>query len=125
PEAIAVMKLRGFVQDAGGRIMESEPGKIRVQVGDRPAHTSTTGSGRSLFGWLGGRVPAAGPSGKAPPDPIEMLLFMTRKDPTKANCLELTVVLKPLDGLSLAYPFDWRPRCHKLLNDMRAYLMAK
>jgi len=117
PEPIAVAKLRGFVHDAGGQIVESEPGKIRVQFGERPAAINAAAS--LLGSWFGGTKLF----GKAPPDAIEMLLYMARKTAPGAS-LELTVVLKPLDGVHLAHPTDWQPRCTRLFTAMRAYLMA-
>ena len=45
PEKIATYKLRGFVQDAGGEVIESVPGRIRVRVGIRgTAYAPTRGS---------------------------------------------------------------------------------
>ena len=35
PETIAVYKLRGFVHDADGEVVESVPGLIRVRLGGR------------------------------------------------------------------------------------------
>src|SRR5262249_35731579 len=35
PEKIASYKLRGFVQDSGGEVMECVPGRIRVRLGGR------------------------------------------------------------------------------------------
>src|SRR5262249_5601173 len=85
PEPIAIMKLRGFVQDYNGRILESEPGKIRVQFG---VTAPPVPAQKGLLGWFGPKSGAAQPTS----DPIEMLLFMSRKG--QSNCLELTVVLK-------------------------------
>src|SRR5262249_38090322 len=35
PEKIAATKLRGFVHDAGGEVLESKPGRIKVRLGQR------------------------------------------------------------------------------------------
>ncbi len=115
PEPIAIMKLRGFVQDYNGQILESEPGKIRVHFGP-PAEKVTESKG--LLGWFGPKAAAQPPS-----DPIEMLLFMSRKGQT--NSLELTVVLKPCEGKRLVRPSEWHPRCKTLLNEIKAYFMGK
>jgi serine/threonine protein kinase len=116
PEPIAVMKLRGFVQDYHGRIVDSQPGKIRVQFG---VSLQPPPEPKGLLSWFGTRASAGHPTS----DPIEMLLLMTRKGQT--NCLELTVVLKPFEGHRLARPQDWHPRCKALLNEIRAYFMGK
>ena len=45
PEKIAAYKLRGFVEDVGGEVVESVPGLIRVRLGER--------SGLGTLSWLG------------------------------------------------------------------------
>ena len=35
PERVAAYKLRGFVQDVGGELIESVPGRIRVRLGGK------------------------------------------------------------------------------------------
>jgi len=47
PERIAIMKLRGFVHDAGGEVVESLPGLIKVRLGGRKGQAS------GAFAWLG------------------------------------------------------------------------
>jgi len=116
PEPIAIMKLRGFVQDYNGKILESEPGKIRVRFGV-PAEKVTESKG--LLGWFGPKAGAA----PSPSDPIEMFLYMARRG--QSNCLELTVVLTPCDGKRLVRPNEWHPRCKTLLNEIKAYFMGK
>jgi serine/threonine protein kinase len=115
PEPIAIMKLRGFVQDYNGKILESEPGKIRVRFGVAPEKVTES---KSLLSWFG---PKAG-AGPSPSDPIEMFLYMARRGQT--NCLELTVVLRPCEGKRLVRPNDWHPRCKTLLNEIKAYFMG-
>ena len=50
PEPIALVKLRGFVEDAGGRVIESRPGLIRVHLGEPPPEPKDKPKG--LFAWL-------------------------------------------------------------------------
>ena len=108
PEKIATYKLRGFVQDAGGEVIESVPGRIRVRVGIRgTAYAPTRGS--SWFG-LGRK------SGL-----IEMELHLQRPDPSRDSFLRITVVMKPRSGTADA---DWRTRCTQVFCDLRAYLMG-
>ncbi len=47
PEQIAIVKLRGFVHDAGGEVVESLPGLIRVRLGGRK------GSSAGPLSWFG------------------------------------------------------------------------
>src|SRR5918995_1431857 len=42
PEAIAVMKLRGFVHDCGGEVLDCVPGLIRVRLGKSRTPTTTS-----------------------------------------------------------------------------------
>src|SRR5438105_873188 len=48
PDTIASYKLRGFVHDHEGEVIESVPGRIRVRLGGKP------GSDPSGLGWLMG-----------------------------------------------------------------------
>src|SRR5262249_32869641 len=48
PERIAAYKLLGFVQDLGGELIESVPGRIRVRLGPR-----ASGLNQGPFSWLG------------------------------------------------------------------------
>ena len=50
PEMIASHKLRGFVQDVGGVVLESVPGRIRVRLGDKG---SIYQASRNSLAWLG------------------------------------------------------------------------
>src|SRR5262249_45015835 len=56
PEMIASVKLRGFVQDAGGEVLESVPGRIRVRLGSRGSAYEARGCS-SLARLLLGRRP--------------------------------------------------------------------
>ena len=49
PEAVAVVKLRGFLEDLGAKLLESQPGLIRVQFGEPAVPEEKP---RGLLGWL-------------------------------------------------------------------------
>jgi serine/threonine protein kinase len=121
PEPIAVMKLRGFIQDFNGEVVESEPGRIRAYFGASPP--PTTSGEKGLFGWFASKFRSLPSLASSQLDPIEMVLYLDRK--AQSNSLGLTVILKPFDGRRLAYPNDWQPRCRALLNEMKAYFMAR
>ena len=109
PEKIALYKLRGFVQDVGGDVVESVPGKIRVRIGgDRGGYTR-----RGAFSWLG--------IGK-PPE-IEIELCLEQIDTVKNNQLHITVVLR-VAGKNVNEDPLWHARCDKVFCDLRAYLMG-
>ena len=58
PEAIAAHKLRGFINDVGGEVIESMPGRIRVRLGGKGSVYEAPQ--RGSLSWLG---MGAGPIG--------------------------------------------------------------
>jgi serine/threonine-protein kinase len=107
PETIATYKLRGFVQDVGGEVMESIPGRIRVRLGGR---NSPYGSRT----WLG-----IGRKGSQ----IDMELQLHRPDAARDNQLHITVLLRPVNGT--AGDTYWRARAAQIYCDLRGYLMGQ
>ena len=99
PESIALMKLRGYVQDCGGMVLESIPGKVRMKMGK--AH------------WFGRRS-----SG-----PIEVELLLNKPNPDRPNHLMIDVLFHP-SHLSLLADRTWRERCDHLFIELRSYLMG-
>jgi eukaryotic-like serine/threonine-protein kinase len=110
PERIAIMKLRGFVHDAGGEVIESVPGLIKVRLGSRK--TPTSGGPLS---WLGLRRSST---------PIEVELHLHHLDPTKDNQLTIHVLFRPSHP-SLLTDRNWRQRCTQVFIELRAYLMGR
>jgi serine/threonine-protein kinase len=111
PETIAAYKLRGFVHDVGGEVVESVPGRIRVRLGSQGTTYSAT---KSSLSWLGiGRRTGQ----------IEMELQLQRADPAREHQLRITVLLRPLNGTEA--DLDWRARCVRIFCDLRGYLMGQ
>jgi len=110
PHSIAEHKLRGFVQDAGGELLESIPGLIRVRLGDEETKYELR---KGLFSWFDRRTGL-----------IEMYLRVRAADQDRLNTVVLTVLLRSLDGLPPDDP-DWRVRCGRIAQDLRGYLMAQ
>jgi serine/threonine-protein kinase len=111
PEAVASHKLRGFVEDAGGEVIESVPGLIRVRLG-RPGSAYAMNGG--ALDWLGfGRKPA-----------VEIALRLHSRSVDRNSLLRITVEMKSLKGASPTDPI-WRARCDQIYCDLRAYLMAQ
>lgn len=104
PETIAIMKLRGFVHDCGGEVLESVPGLIRVRLG----------KGRTPASWLGLNRRSG---------PIEIELHLHRTDPKNENRLTIHVLFRP-SHVSLLADEAWRTKCSKLFVELRAYLMG-
>jgi serine/threonine protein kinase len=109
PEQIAIMKLRGFVHDAGGEVVESVPGLIKVRLGGRKA--STTGP----FSWLGLRKSST---------PIDVELHLHHLDPAKENQLTVHVLFRPSHP-ALLTDRNWRQRCTQVFIELRSYLMGR
>jgi serine/threonine-protein kinase len=121
PEPIALVKLRGFVEDAGGRVVESRPGLIKVTFGEPPPEPPAKPKG--LFAFLR-KTPLPDPQAPPPLAPVAIDLYMRKIDPQRPNQLSVAVVFRALSG---ALPFDsrWHDRCDRLLGDLRGYLMAQ
>jgi len=124
PEPIAIVKLRGFVDDAGGQIVESEPGRIRVRFDNGSGSSGGSAQKGSILGWLG-RGQAAATRTAPGTDSIEMLIFLNRKGQQQSSRLEVTVCMNPLNNRRPSQPREWQARCEKIVDDLRAYLMAK
>ena len=112
PEALALVKLKGFIHDLGGEVIESVPGMIRVRLDGEPVEKKRAG----LFGWLGGGAPTAAPAA------AEVELHMERRDPAQPNRLTITLVMNPGKGLISA---DLRTRCNQIGRNLQAYLMGR
>jgi serine/threonine protein kinase len=112
PETIAVHKLRGFVQDARGQVMESVPGRIRVRLGGPGSRYRYKNPRKS---WLN----LTRKSGI-----VEMDLYMEQSEPGKASLLAITVHMRSKDGVP---PTDehFRSFCSHVFVDLRGYLMAQ
>jgi serine/threonine protein kinase len=108
PESIALMKLRGFIQDFGGELIETQPGLVRVRLGRAVQRNS------GAFSWL---------SVHRRNGPVDVELQFSRRDPRKENHLTIAVLFRPpVPGLLTDK--GWRDRCTQLFIDLRAYLMG-
>jgi serine/threonine-protein kinase len=113
PEAIATYKLRGFVHDVGGEVIESVPGLIRVRLGARGSVYWMPGQGPLSWLGLGRRFPM-----------IDMELRLERGNPGQQSLLRITVVMSSDDTAAADNP-QWRARCQQVFCDLRAYLMGQ
>ncbi len=112
PERIAAVKLHGFIQDSGGEVVESVPGRIRVRLGGKGSAYATRGRG---LAWL---IPGRG-SGL-----IDLELLLERPREGRENQLNVTVVLRPESG-DPGGDLTWRAVCGQIFCDLRAYLMGQ
>jgi serine/threonine-protein kinase len=113
PEAIAAYKLRGFVDDVGGQVIESVPGKIRVWLGGKGSIYSFPASGG--LSWLGLGRRGGG---------LDIELLLQRFNPQQQSLLTITVVMRPPDPRA-AVTAAWRACCNQIFCDLRAYLMGQ
>jgi serine/threonine-protein kinase len=105
PESIALLKLKGFIHDLGGDVVESVPGLIRVRVA--AAKSGAGGPSRMLDR---ARQAAAAPRA------AELELHMERRDASR-----LTVTLIIRNGHAGVTP-EWRAQCERIGRDFQAYL---
>jgi serine/threonine-protein kinase len=111
PESMAMLKLKGFIHDLGGEIVESVPGRIRVRLGGEQKKAS------GVLSWFGG-----GRSTTQASPAINMELAMTKPDPSQPSRLTITLKLTSPSG---AFGAEARSRCEKIGRDLQAYLMGR
>jgi serine/threonine-protein kinase len=112
PEAVAEYKLRGFVQDAGGKVEASVPGLIRVRLG---APGTPYEIRRGLLGAIGLRRKYG---------LIEVYLRLEPADPKRQTLLKITVLMLMVGGPP-PDPEEFRFRCATIYGDLRGYLMGQ
>jgi len=114
PEPIAVVKLRGFMDEIGGEVVNSEPGLIRVRIKDpRTEKPSPPG----LFARLG-----LVRNVLAEPKYLTLELHLKRKPFDAKDLLEVAVVLQTKDDAD-----DEMRRAfgNRICRELRAYLMIR
>jgi len=112
PEAVAEYKLRGFVQDAGGKVEASVPGLIRVRLG---APGTPYEIRRGLLGAIGLRRKSG---------LIEVYLRLEPADPKRQTLLKITVLMLMVGGPP-PDPEEFRYRCSTIYGHLRGYLMGQ
>jgi eukaryotic-like serine/threonine-protein kinase len=111
PDTIATYKLRGFVQDAGGEVIESKPGRIRVHLGGKGCVYCSNSTGPLAWIGLGTKTP------------IHMELLLERSA-NQSNMLWINVRMRAAHGRG-PLDDDFRNRCNQVYCDLRAYLMGQ
>jgi serine/threonine-protein kinase len=113
PEVMAMMKIKGFIFDLGGEVVESVPGMIRVRLVERQPAKKRSG----FFAIIGRGNPP-----EAPAATTDIELHMERKDPRNTSQLTITLVMRP--GGGPATP-EWQARCSQVSRDLKGYLMGR
>lgn len=107
PDVLATCKLRGFVNDLGGEVLESVPGRIRVRL-DHGAN----GNGSGSTTWFGLRKRA---------NIVDLELLFERSNPKSPSQLRITVKMSSPDRRAGTNPV-WRDRCGQIFCELRGYL---
>jgi serine/threonine protein kinase len=103
PDAIATFKLRGFVHDNDGEVLESVPGKIKMRIGGNAKN--------GALSWLGIGYKSL---------IVDLELRLERNNPQQANQLHITVLMSSPHRRA-AEPC-WRERCSEVFCELRSYL---
>lgn len=110
PTSVALVKLRGYVQDSRGEVLESIPGKVRVRL---PAGQNAVAS-KGRLSWLGlGRKPG----------PIIVELHLQQTEGRHSH-LHIDARFRPGDSTP-ATDAGWRARCVAHYINLRGYLIGK
>ena len=99
PDVIATNKLRGFLHDIKGEVIESIPGNIKMRIGG------------TTYSWLGLARKA---------DIIDLELRLERNNPQQPNLLHITVLMSSPHRKST--DTHWRERCGEVFCELRSYL---
>jgi eukaryotic-like serine/threonine-protein kinase len=118
PESIAVVKLRGFVGDFGGEVVDSEPGLIRVVL-PAPGPPAEPAKPAGLLGWLGLAKKPAANSNRA-----VMELHMETKPGARSH-LVISVTLRPEKPEPPVDPKEWKAWTDDTVRELRAYLIGR
>ena len=125
PEKLAAIKLRGFIEDVGGEVLESEPGLIRVRVempvGYKESNSSRPSSSSGVFAFLSGVVRSAAPVAPRGKEPIEIELQMKKLD---ANKVSVLVAFRPVRPFLPTDHALWSERCEAYYTHLRQFVMA-
>jgi serine/threonine protein kinase len=110
PEQVAAYKLRGFIQEAGGELVESVPGRIQIRLGGKGCMYTAPVRGLSWLG-LGRRIP------------IDLELRLQRANAGR-DLLRITVIFTS-PGQNLNADTAWRALCDQIFCHLRSYLMPQ
>lgn len=113
-ERLAAAKLRGFTEDIGGKVLESEPGLIRMHLGapSKPKSKSI------IMNWISTMRGDGVAKGR---EPIELSLIFDRIDKSLVN---VKAYFTPIADYMPEDPTLWRERCEAVNDILRQYLMV-
>jgi eukaryotic-like serine/threonine-protein kinase len=118
PPKLAAMKLRSFVDEVEGTVLDSQPGLITMRIG-LAANWTPTPTRSGVMGWLDS---VRRPSYRSGQEPIEVQLRMTNVD---ANRVAVRVSFHPIKQFMPDSLPVWQNRCEELYQLLRSFLMAQ
>lgn len=120
PEKIAILKLKGFLDDNHGEVTESEPGLVRVKLKVQTEPPPPPPPAALL--WLG---LAKKPKQAKPPEEVQLDLFLEKKDPAQPNNLSITALLQPPEDSALVRLNLWKKFCQRIEGSLCQHLIAE
>jgi serine/threonine protein kinase len=116
PEQIAAVKLRGFVHDLGGEVLDSQPGHIRMRL---PEHRQPPPEQQSGFSWFGKKRAAL-------PEPrfFYLDLHMSKKQVGPKSMVEIALVMRPRGDEARLQAQMREGFVQRVARDLRAYLIT-
>jgi len=121
--SMAMLKLRAFVQDLGGKIVDApvaQPGvtHVRLRSGGKSAPPWTIPGAES---WSG-----TGTAAKAPPSglDLDMELRVQQPNPSQPNNITIGVTLRAARNAWAVSRREIKEKYEKVVRDLRAYLCA-
>jgi serine/threonine protein kinase len=119
PERLAAAKIRGFVDDLKGEVLESEPGLIRLRLG-LPTVQDAPATGSTILSWF--RSPKKMKPAVVPgQEPIELELMLDRPNPSETR-LHVVVAFRPMKEHPPADAAVWRTRCDRVHAVLKQYM---
>jgi hypothetical protein len=109
PEASATYKVKAFVEEFRGKLLETQPGMMRLWF------RAPTKESKSLLSLMGLRRRVG---------PIEVELRMAHRDTANKNRLSITVLFRPEGGGQAPDFPEWRARCQQIHQGLKRYLMT-
>ncbi|MFL5243991.1 MAG: serine/threonine protein kinase [Gemmataceae bacterium] len=120
PESMALVKIKGFVHDLKGSVVESVPGLIRVRIPEEVETAAAAPAPAGLRGWFQTERPASA----KPRRLLEMDLRMEKNPTNPAAGLTVKMVLRQR-GMRDRSKSQWRAHCNQIFKNLQAYLVTR
>jgi serine/threonine-protein kinase len=113
-ETMAVVKLRGFLEEVGAKVVDSEPGYIRVIL-------AKEGTTTSWFSWFNNMFTQEPPTPER--EPMEIELVMEKGNQHRSH-LQITAYYRPKGNTKPRNPRRWKTQCDNINSNLKAFLMG-